>query len=321
MELLGERMRESVYQLPEQKKRKMAKIFRSSKEFKNYLSYGFLSGPGKETFRIRGVNQKAKESILVPDLLYPDELFDAGYDLMEELHHFSLQSLRILSDNIPSVDPEYIFSHCELDLLNPEQSNEPELSFSLSHMNMLRYYDPSKPIPVNQHTDQYLLTVIPLNSSNPSLEVWDFKDKEWIPIERNIKSQYPDAPCYSIGVVLVGETLSWITNDYFVSSLHRVVAPNKTARFSCPFFLSAQKNKILDPSRYMGQGKIFGTIKSNQNPNNDQNMTKMDQTDTVTPIELGNFLWECTQKPNETHETIQNRYNQSIVNRNNFSIH
>lgn len=40
-------------------------------------------------------------------------------------------------------------------------SNSP---ISLSHVNILHYFDNSKEMPVREHTDAYLFTLIPLNT-------------------------------------------------------------------------------------------------------------------------------------------------------------
>jgi hypothetical protein len=57
-------------------------------------------------------------------------------------------------------------------------------------------------------------------------------------------------------------------------------------RFSCPYFISASKGKILDSRAFTGQ-------------------------DGSSPIEVGDFLWYCTQQPNEDEKTIMARKHNS----------
>jgi len=205
-----------------------------------------------------------------------------------DLHNIGLDLLEIIGRNFSPLDPNYIPSHAEPLLYYKD------IDFSLSHLNILRYFDHTKSIPVNAHTDQYLITLLPINSDNASLDIWDFSKEDWISLE-SIFQKNGMAP-FTYAVVIVGETLSRITNDYFVSTLHRVVAPSHLqARFSCPYFLSAAKNIILNNNIPIGCNSIM-------------------ENTPLTPIEVGNFLWQCTTTPNHTEGTILERLHKTRKN-------
>eukprot|EP01126_Amoeba_proteus_P038846 TRINITY_DN4068_c0_g1_i10.p1 TRINITY_DN4068_c0_g1~~TRINITY_DN4068_c0_g1_i10.p1 ORF type:complete len:206 (+),score=45.27 TRINITY_DN4068_c0_g1_i10:967-1584(+) len=177
-----------------------------------------------------------------------------------------------------------------------------DFPFGLSQLILLNYFDAGKTVPVLPHTDQYLLTAIPLNFSSPALEVWEFEEKKWIAVEvdeTNTKQPFSEL------LVICGETLSKLTNDVLVGGLHRVVGPpqNPGRRFSCPYFLSASKGKILNPILCLPTISIL--------PPTDVLALaekKSEKTPNLEPVEVGDFLWLCTKTPNFDEFSIMERW-------------
>jgi len=163
--------------------------------------------------------------------------------------------------------------------------------YQMSYMNLLSYYDSEIPVPVDPHTDYNLITVLPLNSKCEALEVWSCKESKWIGTENSPSEPFTEA------IVIIGESLSRITNDYYLSTVHRVITPKQGPRFSCPFFISAKQDAILDYTNYVGESKIFGPIIGDMKP----------------PIDPISFMWECIKKNNHTEETIMQRYKSKLI--------
>jgi len=158
--------------------------------------------------------------------------------------------------------------------------------YTMNDMNLLNYYNPEISMPVDPHTDYTMITVLPLNSETEALEAWSCKEGKWVTVENSKSTSFTEA------IVIVGETLSRLTNDYFIGTLHRVVAPKVKSRFSCPYFISAKQEAILDYSAFVGEEKIFGPIIGDLKP-------------AIDPI---SFMWECIKKDNYNEETIMQRY-------------
>eukprot|EP01125_Pyxidicula_operculata_P012535 TRINITY_DN4119_c0_g2_i2.p1 TRINITY_DN4119_c0_g2~~TRINITY_DN4119_c0_g2_i2.p1 ORF type:complete len:304 (+),score=51.36 TRINITY_DN4119_c0_g2_i2:17-928(+) len=218
---LYDQVHHSLYDLDDSVKKKLAKIFRKSNIYKNYFSYGIFPGPGKETWRMRAMREDGSEPILIGSNSVPQlqSLFDCSYDVANELHHLGLNCLLSLSRSMePELPHNFFYNIAEKAM---DATYDKVTPFSLSHINLLRYFDSTKSTPVNAHTDQYLVTLLPLNTSSPALEIWDFKLKKWIQIEEIEKSK--ETKKFTKACVLTGETFSKLTNDYVVPGLHRVV--------------------------------------------------------------------------------------------------
>lgn len=63
-------------------------------------------------------------------------------------------------------------------------------------------------------------------------------------------------------------------------------------RFSCPYFLSAAKGRILDAMELLPEKKREQVLESGN---------------IVETKEVGDFLWHCTQQPNEDEISITKR--------------
>eukprot|EP01127_Copromyxa_protea_P022159 TRINITY_DN7839_c0_g2_i1.p1 TRINITY_DN7839_c0_g2~~TRINITY_DN7839_c0_g2_i1.p1 ORF type:complete len:338 (-),score=60.77 TRINITY_DN7839_c0_g2_i1:29-1042(-) len=251
-------------------KKQAMKEFRKSKILRNWFSYATLNGPGKETWKIRVLN--SEEQIITPSLPGMEELLYKSYLVAHQLHQVLHSVLEVISEKFN--EPQYL-----LDLIEPPLHCNDDFPFGLSQLILLNYFDPKKLVPVNPHTDQYLLTAIPINSSSPGLEMWDFEEQKWFCPELDSIEPWTEI------IIVAGETLSKITSDYFVSGLHQVVGPQPIpgTRFSCPYFLSAAKGKMLHATGFSASADPF------------------------EPIEVGDFLWHCTQQPNDDENTSTQR--------------
>lgn len=209
-------------------KKKIGNIFKKSKSFTNRFSYSYLPSPGKESWKIRTIN--SNEKIMIPDLDYPTML-NLSYEISNQMHAICLSALNTVARSFDLHNSTY-FS----DVAEPCLHVNSDFHHGLSTLLLLRYFDESKPTPVECHTDQHIFTIIPLNTTSPALELYDFETKHW----RNVEDQ-PGVKPFTRAVVFAGETLSRMTNDYFTSCLHKVVSPKGGYRFSVPYMVAAKK--------------------------------------------------------------------------------
>ena len=95
------------------------------------------------------------------------------------------------------------------------------------------------------HTDVSLVTIIPQakGTSQGGLHVWHYGMSKWLDIEA------PGAPP-NVAVVLAGETLSYLTNNFILGGLHDV-SQLSGERFSCPFQGLASADCVLDPRQFV----------------------------------------------------------------------
>ena len=94
------------------------------------------------------------------------------------------------------------------------------------------------------HTDVSLVTIIPQakSTSQGGLHVWHYGLSKWLDIEA------AGAPP-NVAVVLAGETLSYLTNNFILGGLHDV-SQLSGDRFSCPFQGLASAESLLDPRQF-----------------------------------------------------------------------
>jgi isopenicillin N synthase-like dioxygenase len=91
------------------------------------------------------------------------------------------------------------------------------------------------------HTDYGAITILWKDEGSDSLQVMG-KDGDW-------KDVIPVAGCF---IVNIGDLLAQWTNDRWVSTLHRVVAPRDSAarsrsRYSIPFFFKPNYDAVIEP--------------------------------------------------------------------------
>eukprot|EP01129_Flabellula_baltica_P015447 TRINITY_DN787_c0_g1_i1.p1 TRINITY_DN787_c0_g1~~TRINITY_DN787_c0_g1_i1.p1 ORF type:complete len:393 (-),score=78.25 TRINITY_DN787_c0_g1_i1:102-1280(-) len=257
--------------------------FRKKKMLGNVFSYALRNGPGKDTFKIRGMGEHCNDSVISEGFTEEEvhDLLDAAYSVCTSLHEIGYLVLLAIVTALEEVK-DYLLSKIEMPW--GYESTE-EAPFGMSYMNLLNYFDPEKPVPVDPHTDYVLMTVLPLNSKAEALEVWDFKEEKWIQLE------HPEEECFDSAVVLIGDTFSRLTNDYFVSTVHRVVSATVNNRFSCPYFISTKYDAILDYSDHIGPDSIFG-----------------EPEDPLPPIKTVDFMWERIRSDNYTEVSIMEKY-------------
>jgi hypothetical protein len=87
-----------------------------------------------------------------------------------------------------------------------------------SILDMYRY-DSGNGIPVAQHTDPSLLTLIPISPVS-GLDIWRDDTNEWIAIENEYASH-----CLQSLVVMTGEAATQLSGGHIPAVLHRVRAP------------------------------------------------------------------------------------------------
>ena len=114
-----------------------------------------------------------------------------------------------------------------------------------SHNNLLRilHYPPidnesnSDSIRAAAHGDINLITIL-LSGSEPGLQLLD-KNRKWV-----------DVPCNDGWLIInSGDMLNKCSNNYFPSTIHRVVNPpnsKNVSRYSMPLFLHARDEVILN---------------------------------------------------------------------------
>jgi isopenicillin N synthase-like dioxygenase len=90
----------------------------------------------------------------------------------------------------------------------------------------------------------------------PALEVLN-ADGEWIKL-------YPQEGCF---VVNLADMMMRMTNDTFVSTVHRVINRGETDRYSIPFFFGANANELIE---------VLPTCTSEENPAKYAGMTTFD---------------------------------------------
>ena len=92
-----------------------------------------------------------------------------------------------------------------------------------------------------QHNDVGFIT-LDACASTPGLEAVRRADGLWIPVE-----QAPPPPDGSVVLlVMVGETLSRLTADYYAPCKHRVVAPAVGERIGLPFLFRGRSDAVLN---------------------------------------------------------------------------
>jgi len=104
-----------------------------------------------------------------------------------------------------------------------------------------------------QHIDLGLLSLV--IGSSPGLEVWDYRLKKWIAIE---EPQYADSTVGELtATLLVGETLTRLTNGRYLPGRHRVFVPSVPAtteedesqyRYSLVFALRPHPFSVISTS-------------------------------------------------------------------------
>lgn len=87
------------------------------------------------------------------------------------------------------------------------------------------------------HSDVSLVTIIPRCIGQSGLFVFDWQLQQWIDFETDAPDNY--------AVVFGGESLSRLSNHYFLPGMHEV-SHVVGSRYSCPFQLLARRDAVFD---------------------------------------------------------------------------
>jgi len=155
------------------------------------------------------------------------------------------------------------------------------------------------------------------------LEIYDTRNKTWFSPEER-----PGIHRYSRAAVLIGESLSQLSNDTFVPTLHRVVRASwpclssvaresffifsqkqlkEDSRFSVPFFLSARRGALLDPRvpSALADPCIRAPFGHRLLVHSDTAGGDKDGVQAkANLLEVGSFLWEQTKRASAAPATV-----------------
>jgi len=263
----------SIFSLSEEDKQKFKEEFGKSSSTRNLFGYSKRPNFGKEFWKFRVLSDECDATS--PNRSVSEENLNLILDIYATLHCIALAFLEkiALALEIP------------FDYFSSEEILSCSDCFSLSFLNVLKYHPSGDTVPCRQHCDPCLVTVVPLNTESPALEIWNCETQEWVGVECG------GEPSYSSVIIFPGETLDRMTNHVIVPTLHRVnsvVLP----RFSIPFQLSAKKQTTIDCNK----------LPSSCNPLHE------DCKDTVSVSE---YMYKLTYT-RETPETITKRYKSSL---------
>ncbi len=170
-----------------------------------------------------------KQQVMLRDRLS----FPHNVALAEELHQLAIQYLQQISHEM-QWDPAVL-----LNLITPTAFPETGLTASCMRLNHYKAENDQNADPILSavHEDLVLLTfVCPTNV--PGLEIYDFVgDGEWLDVEAQQNPQ--DV------IVMAGEVLAKISNNYYLPASHRVRRPNQD-RTSLVYQLRPRDDVILD---------------------------------------------------------------------------
>lgn len=180
---------------------------------------------------------KYKEFFIICDPIIPDELIPC-LTYANLMHEFSKNCL-IQIAKIINLPPENLLSLISQTPIT-ENSRSPSLVRIIHYSgNPQCKHEPM--FAADPHQDIGLLTFVPKTVS-PALDVYDFsKDGQWLEIENELSGDQI--------IVLVGETLSKISNNYFIAGVHRVRITAKP-RISLVYQLRANPQSELDSSLF-----------------------------------------------------------------------
>lgn len=185
------------------------------------IEWGYNALENKESFSVRN---KALPEALKECIPYAESI----HALAKEILQYVAKELGLESKTL-------------LHLI--EEKPLPNTGKSHSLLRLLHYYDAEpkeEQCGCGIHEDLGLLTLLP-RANVPALEVFDFRKGEWIDIE----SQMGPTDV----LVMVGESLSKISNGYYVPCPHRVRQPTE-ARYSAVYQVRVSQDASMDSTQY-----------------------------------------------------------------------
>lgn len=108
-------------------------------------------------------------------------------------------------------------------------------------MRILHYPAQTRPVDdqngIGAHTDVECFTIVTQDGEVGGLEVLSRETGNWVKAE----------PVRGAFVVNIADCFMRQTNDFFVSTVHRVVNTSGRERYSAPFFFGFDRRKLLEP--------------------------------------------------------------------------
>ena len=172
-----------------------------------------------------------KEMFMIRESTLPSELSPCIH-LATDLHDISLQCLEAVSKELQRED------HLLSDLVDVDAL--PSFNIASSILQLIHYRKTNNithGIACDVHQDISLLTLI-CHTGVPALEIYDYlNNTDWINIE-SIQGMHDV-------IVLVGEALSLISNNYFLPATHRVRAVHQS-RLAIIYQLRFKNDAVID---------------------------------------------------------------------------
>lgn len=201
----------------------MAAFFRQEQAIKNtfictkHPELGYRAFPNREIFILREANSSAQLPMTI--------------NLAHQLHEICLSCLQFIAAEL-HLSADYL-----LDLV--EKKAIPDSGVGSSLLRVARY-NPScqlDEIACAPHEDLGLLTLV-CYTGVPALEIYDFlNNTDWLDIERD--------QCQNDIIVMAGESLSYLSNAYYLAATHRV-RQVKEERLALIYHLRFKPDAILD---------------------------------------------------------------------------
>jgi isopenicillin N synthase-like dioxygenase len=223
----------------------MKKFFALKLDQKKKYSYQAETNLGYSIMGAENVDPTApsdmKESFNYNDTRMDEALWPTE---IEEFKEMALESIRIADDLTLRILEKFdTVLGCGTTLVDAHQ--KPYNTTRIIHYPEYHGELENKQMRIGEHSDYGTITLLWQVNDVPGLEVQDLKGN-WHPV-----------PYAKDGVVVnIGDLLQRWTNDYFVSTKHRVVNSHiHLPRYSMPHFVDPQpgtivKNLMKDPSKY-----------------------------------------------------------------------
>eukprot|EP01130_Rhizamoeba_saxonica_P013719 TRINITY_DN5892_c0_g1_i1.p1 TRINITY_DN5892_c0_g1~~TRINITY_DN5892_c0_g1_i1.p1 ORF type:complete len:551 (-),score=91.59 TRINITY_DN5892_c0_g1_i1:118-1770(-) len=193
---------------------------------------GYRSGSMRERLEVRlDINNNIHSQNL------PQELKLHLESLLSQYNNFALDLLETLLQEYMDEPLTYIKE-------NIGRTTDDFLEGSIARFSYYKDTDDIKELPreqLNAHTDVGFLTLLP-KSTLEGLFVFDMKSLEWIRIEEQMSDTQM--------LVMVGESLTWITNEQFPSTIHSVNQVKPGNRLSLVYLVRPLHVKMLS-GKYM----------------------------------------------------------------------
>ena len=218
--------------------------FFSSEQKFNYLPKAALKQDGYFPFKTENAKNSKTSDLkefyhFYPHGQRPEGITDLSLTLYQQLTDLATTLLRWVEAELPAEVANRLQTPlCEM------IENSPNTLLRILHYPPLTAADDPHAVRAAAHEDINLITLLPA-ATTPGLEVLD-RHGNWHAVSCDPGSI----------VVNVGDMLSAATEDYYVSTTHRVVNPNPAAnvsRYSMPFFLHARPDVMLTKTLNSGE--------------------------------------------------------------------